>query len=156
ELTKEQPRLLFSFERPSMTDAAQRIAELRNELDAQNYRYYVLDEPSVQDSEHEHLFRELQAREAQHPELLTPDSPTQRVGGEALSAFGEVRHEVPMLSLGNAFEDEDLRVFDRGVQSGLGMAGGDLFGGGAEVQYSCEPKLDGLAVSLRYEKGLLV
>lgn len=139
-----------------MTDAAQRIAALRQELDAHNYRYYVLDEPSVPDAEYDRLFRELQALEAEHPELVTPDSPTQRVGGEALSAFGEVRHEVPMLSLGNAFEDEDLRAFDRSVQSGLGLSGGDLFGGGAEVEYSCEPKLDGLAVSLLYENGQLV
>lgn len=139
-----------------MTDAAQRISELRNELDAHNYRYYVLDEPSVPDAEYDRLFRELQALEAEHPELVTPDSPTQRVGGEALSAFGEVRHEVPMLSLGNAFEEDDLLAFDRSVQNGLGLSGGDLFGGGAEVEYSCEPKLDGLAVSLRYENGQLV
>ncbi|MFV3386496.1 NAD-dependent DNA ligase LigA [Pseudomonas sp. NY15364] len=139
-----------------MTDAAQRISELRNELDAHNYRYYVLDEPSVPDAEYDRLFRELQALEADHPELVTPESPTQRVGGEALSAFGEVRHEVPMLSLGNAFEEDDLRAFDRSVQNGLGVPGGDLFGGGAEIEYSCEPKLDGLAVSLRYENGQLV
>ncbi|MDH1624241.1 NAD-dependent DNA ligase LigA [Pseudomonas chengduensis] len=139
-----------------MTDAAQRISELRNELDAHNYRYYVLDEPSVPDSEYDRLFRELQALEAEHPELVTPESPTQRVGGEALSAFGEVRHEVPMLSLGNAFDEDDLRAFDRSVQNGLGVQGGDLFGGGAEIEYSCEPKLDGLAVSLRYENGQLV
>ena len=87
-----------------MKDSAQRILELRNELDAHNYRYYVLDEPSVPDAEYDRLFRELQALETEHPELVTPDSPTQRVGGEALSAFGQVRHEVPMLSLGNAFE----------------------------------------------------
>lgn len=139
-----------------MTDAAQRISELRNELDAHNYRYYVLDEPSVPDAEYDRLFRELQVLEAEHPELVTPESPTQRVGGEALSAFGEVRHEVPMLSLGNAFEEGDLLAFDRSVQNGLGLSGGDLFGGGAEVEYSCEPKLDGLAVSLRYENGQLV
>jgi DNA ligase (NAD+) len=111
----------------------------------------VLDEPSVPDAEYDRLFRELQALEAEHPQLVTAQSPTQRVGGEALgSAFGEVRHEVPMLSLGNAFEEDDLRAFDRSVQNGLSVQGGDLFGGGAEVEYSCEPKLDGLAVSLRY------
>ncbi|RMH86349.1 NAD-dependent DNA ligase LigA [Pseudomonas sp. AOB-7] len=137
-------------------NAAQRITELRNELDAHNYRYYVLDQPSIPDAEYDRLFRELQALEAEHPELVTPESPTQRVGGEALDAFGEVRHEIPMLSLGNAFEEDDLRAFDRSVRSGLGLAGGDLFGGGAEVEYSCEPKLDGLAVSLRYEHGQLV
>lgn len=136
-------------------NAAQRILALRAELDEHNYRYYVLDEPSVPDAEYDRLFRELQALEAEHPELVTPDSPTQRVGGEALSAFGEVRHEVPMLSLGNAFEEEDLLAFDRSVQSGLGLSGGDLFGGGTAVEYSCEPKLDGLAVSLLYRNGVL-
>lgn len=136
--------------------AAERIEQLRAELDAHNYRYHVLDEPSIPDAEYDRLFRELQALEAQYPELVTAQSPTQRVGAEALSAFGEVRHEVPMLSLGNAFEEEDLRAFDRSVQAGLGVQGGDLFGGGAEIHYSCEPKLDGLAVSLRYENGLLV
>ncbi|WP_346842138.1 NAD-dependent DNA ligase LigA [Metapseudomonas otitidis] len=136
-------------------NAAQRIQALRAELDEHNYRYYVLDEPSVPDAEYDRLFRELQALEAEHPELVTPDSPTQRVGGEALSAFGDVRHEVPMLSLGNAFEEEDLLAFDRSVQSGLGLSGGDLFGGGAAVEYSCEPKLDGLAVSLLYRNGVL-
>lgn len=136
-------------------NAAQRIQALRAELDEHNYRYYVLDEPSVPDAEYDRLFRELQVLEAEHPELVTPDSPTQRVGGEALSAFGEVRHEVPMLSLGNAFEEEDLLAFDRSVQSGLGLSGGDLFGGGAAVEYSCEPKLDGLAVSLLYRNGVL-
>lgn len=142
-----------------MTDIAPpaaRILELRAELDQHNYRYYVLDEPSIPDAEYDRLFRELQSLEAAHPELVTADSPTQRVGGAALSAFGEVRHEVPMLSLGNAFEEDDLRAFDRSVQSGLGLQGGDLFGGGAEVEYSCEPKLDGLAVSLLYENGQLV
>jgi len=139
-----------------MSDAAQRISTLRNELDAHNYRYYVLDEPSIPDAEYDRLFRELQALEAEHPELVTPESPTQRVGGEALGAFGEVRHEVPMLSLGNAFDDNDLLDFDRRVREGLNLPGGDLFGGGAEVAYSCEPKLDGLAVSLRYENGQLV
>ncbi len=136
--------------------AAERIAHLRSELDAHNYRYYVLDEPSIPDAEYDRLFRELQALEAEHPQLVTPESPTQRVGGEALSVFGEVRHEVPMLSLGNAFEEEELLAFDRSVQAGLGLQGGDLFGGGVAVEYSCEPKLDGLAVSLRYENGQLV
>ncbi|WP_343572981.1 NAD-dependent DNA ligase LigA [Pseudomonas sp.] len=143
-----------------MTDsqtAAERIAQLRSELDDHNYRYYVLDEPSVPDAEYDRLFRELKALETEHPELITPESPTQRVGGAAASAFGEVRHEVPMLSLGNAFEEQDLNDFDRRVREGLAdqLPSSDLFGGGAEVEYSCEPKLDGLAVSLLYENGLL-
>ena len=136
--------------------AETRILELRAELDQHNYRYYVLDEPSVPDAEYDRLFRELQALEAEHPELVTEDSPTQRVGGAALSAFTQVRHEVPMLSLGNAFEDTDLREFDRRVVEGLDLPEGDLFGGGAPVDYSCEPKLDGLAVSLLYRNGQLV
>ncbi|MCP8467219.1 NAD-dependent DNA ligase LigA [Pseudomonas sp. ZM23] len=143
-----------------MTDsqtAAERIAQLRSELDDHNYRYYVLDQPSVPDAEYDRLFRELKALEAEHPELITPESPTQRVGGAAASAFGEVRHEVPMLSLGNAFEEQDLSDFDRRVREGLAdqLPSSDLFGGGAEVEYSCEPKLDGLAVSLLYENGVL-
>ncbi|WP_371229088.1 NAD-dependent DNA ligase LigA [Pseudomonas sp. QE6] len=143
-----------------MTDsqtAAERIAQLRSELDDHNYRYYVLDEPSVPDAEYDRLFRELKSLETEHPELITPESPTQRVGGAAASAFGEVRHEVPMLSLGNAFEEQDLSDFDRRVREGLAdqLPSSDLFGGGAEVEYSCEPKLDGLAVSLLYENGLL-
>lgn len=136
--------------------AQTRILELRAELDQHNYRYYVLDEPSVPDAEYDRLFRELQALEAEHPELVTPDSPTQRVGGAALSAFTQVRHEVPMLSLGNAFDENDLREFDRRVVEGLDLPTGDLFGAGAAVDYSCEPKLDGLAVSLLYRDGLLV
>ncbi|QLF94486.1 NAD-dependent DNA ligase LigA [Pseudomonas sp. ABC1] len=136
--------------------AAERIAQLRSELDAHNYRYYVLDDPAVPDAEYDRLFNELKALEAEHPELVTPESPTQRVGGQALEAFGQVRHEVPMLSLGNAFEEQDLQDFDRRVREGLDLPGGDLFGDGVAVIYSCEPKLDGLAVSLLYENGQLV
>src|SRR3989338_7882834 len=142
-----------------MTDAsiaAQRIVHLRAELDGHNYRYHVLDEPSIPDVEYDRLFHELKALEVEYPELVTADSPTQRVGSLALSAFGEVKHEVPMLSLGNAFEEADLLDFDRRVREGLDLPAGDLFGGGAEVEYSCEPKLDGLAVSLLYRDGLLV
>jgi DNA ligase (NAD+) len=142
-----------------MTDAsiaAPRIAQLRAELDEHNYRYHVLDEPSVPDAEYDRLFHELKALEAEHPEWVTTDSPTQRVGSLALSAFGEVKHEVPMLSLGNAFEETDLLDFDRRVHEGLDLPAGDLFSANAGVEYSCEPKLDGLAVSLLYRDGLLV
>ncbi|ERO61285.1 NAD-dependent DNA ligase LigA [Pseudomonas piscis] len=139
-----------------MTAAETRILELRAELDLHNYRYHVLDEPSIPDAEYDRLFRELKALEAEHPELVTSDSPTQRVGSAALSAFTQVRHEIPMLSLGNAFEEVDMREFDRRVNEGLDLPSGDLFGGGAAVEYSCEPKLDGLAVSLLYQDGLLV
>ncbi|TDV67917.1 NAD-dependent DNA ligase LigA [Pseudomonas sp. LP_7_YM] len=139
-----------------MNVAEQRILELRSELDLHNYRYHVLDEPSIPDVEYDRLFHELKALEAQNPHLVTPDSPTQRVGSAALSAFTQVRHEIPMLSLGNAFEEIDMREFDRRVSEGLDLPVGDSLGDGAKVEYSCEPKLDGLAVSLLYQDGALV
>jgi DNA ligase (NAD+) len=112
-----------------MTAAKNRILELRAELDQHNYRYHVLDEPSIPDAEYDRLFHELKALEAANPELITSDSPTQRVGSVALTAFTQVRHEVPMLSLGNAFEESDMREFDRRVTEGLDLPVGDLFGG---------------------------
>jgi DNA ligase (NAD+) len=139
-----------------MNAAETRILELRAVLDQHNYRYHVLDEPSIPDVEYDRLFHELKALEAENPHLVTPDSPTQRVGSAALSAFTQVRHEIPMLSLGNAFEENDMREFDRRVTEGLDLPVGDLFGAGAKVEYSCEPKLDGLAVSLLYQDGALV
>ena len=139
-----------------MTAAHTRILELRAELDQHNYRYHVLDEPSIPDVEYDRLFHELKALEAERPDLVTPDSPTQRVGSAALTAFTQVRHEVPMLSLGNAFEETDMREFDRRVTEGLDLPVGDLLDTGARVEYSCEPKLDGLAVSLLYQHGALV
>ncbi|OCR21838.1 NAD-dependent DNA ligase LigA [Pseudomonas syringae] len=139
-----------------MKAAETRILELRAELDQHNYRYHVLDEPSIPDVEYDRLFHELKALEVENPHLVTPDSPTQRVGSAALSAFTQVRHEVPMLSLGNAFEENDMREFDRRVTEGLDLPVGDLLNEGAKVQYSCEPKLDGLAVSLLYRDGALV
>ncbi len=139
-----------------MNAAETRILELRAELDLHNYRYHVLDEPSIPDVEYDRLFHELKALEAENPHLITPDSPTQRVGNAALSAFTQVRHEIPMLSLGNAFEEADMQEFHRRVVEGLDLPSGDLFGGGATVEYSCEPKLDGLAVSLLYQNGALV
>jgi DNA ligase (NAD+) len=139
-----------------MKAAETRILELRAELDLHNYRYHVLDEPSIPDVEYDRLFHELKALEGENPHLVTPDSPTQRVGSAALSAFTQVRHEIPMLSLGNAFEEGDMREFDRRVTEGLDLPVGDLFGAGAKVEYSCEPKLDGLAVSLLYQNGALV
>jgi DNA ligase (NAD+) len=140
------------------THSAQRILDLRTELDGHNQRYYVLDQPSIPDAEYDRLFRELQALEAAHPDLISVDSPTQRVGGAPRAGFTEVRHEVPMLSLGNAFAEADMLDFDRRVREGLAddLPPGDLFGGGAEVEYVCEPKLDGLAVSLLYVEGQLV
>jgi DNA ligase (NAD+) len=139
-----------------MKAAETRILELRAELDQHNYRYHVLDEPSIPDVEYDRLFHELKALEAENPHLVTPDSPTQRVGSAALSAFTQVRHEIPMLSLGNAFEETDMLEFDRRVNEGLDLPTGDLLESPAKVEYSCEPKLDGLAVSLLYQNGALV
>ncbi|UDM48773.1 NAD-dependent DNA ligase LigA [Cupriavidus sp. MP-37] len=141
--------------------AASRVAWLRDELDRHNYQYYVLDAPTVPDAEYDALFSELLALELEHPELQTPDSPTQRVGGEPLSAFDSVRHRVPMLSLNNAFADDDVLNFDRRCAQGLGRSApaageADLFSAADAVEYACELKFDGLAMSLRYEDGRLV
>ncbi|MCD8505433.1 MAG: NAD-dependent DNA ligase LigA [Burkholderiaceae bacterium] len=131
-----------------------RAQELSELLEKHNYAYYVLDAPTVSDAEFDRLMRELQDLEAQYPELQTPDSPTQRVGGAALDAFDSVRHAVPMLSLGNAFDDGEVAAFDQRVSQTLRQAGQMPPSG--EVQYFCELKLDGLALSLRYENGVLV
>ena len=128
-------------------EVRERVERLRREIDYHNYRYYVLDDPEIPDAEYDRLMRELQRLEAEYPELVTPDSPTQRVGAKPAEGFAEVRHRVPMLSLDNAFSDEELDEFDRRVRERLGMQ---------EVVYSAEPKLDGLAISLRYEQGRLV
>jgi DNA ligase (NAD+) len=122
-------------------------AELREQINYHNYRYYVLDNPVITDAEFDRLFRQLQALEAEYPELVTPDSPTQRVGAAPLKEFGEVRHEVPMLSLANAFSEEELDDFDRRVRERLGRE--------QAVEYAAEPKLDGLAITLIYRDGVL-
>ena len=128
-------------------EPGQRAEKLREQIDYHNYRYYVLDDPQIPDAEYDRLLRELQALEAKHPELITPDSPTQRVGAQPLAAFGEVRHEVPMLSLDNAFDDDELTDFDRRARERLKVE---------RIDYTAEPKLDGLAVSLLYENGVLL
>lgn len=124
-----------------------RAAVLRARLHEANHRYYVLDAPMLADAEYDALFRELQAIEAAHPECRVPDSPTQRVGAAPASRFAPARHSQPMLSLGNAFSDEELIAFDRRVREGLATV---------SVRYVAEPKLDGLAVNLRYQEGRLV
>ncbi|WP_085521066.1 NAD-dependent DNA ligase LigA [Tuberibacillus sp. Marseille-P3662] len=124
-----------------VTDRAKTLQEL---LKQYGYEYHTLDEPSVPDAEYDQLMQELLQLEEQYPELKTPDSPTQRVGGEPLDAFRKVNHRIPMLSLGNAFNEQDLRDFDRRVRQGVGD----------DVTYVCELKIDGLAVSLSYEDGL--
>ena len=126
---------------------ARRVEQLREQIRFHNYRYYVLDDPQVPDAEYDRLLGELQALEAEHPELVSADSPTQRVGAKPLSAFGEVKHEVPMLSLDNAFDDDEVGEFDRRVREKLEIEA---------VDYTAEPKLDGLAVSLLYDDGVLV
>ena len=130
-----------------MPSPAARIDELRRTLDDANYRYYVLDDPSMPDAEYDRRLRELEALEAEHPELASEDSPTQRVGIAPTGAFAEVRHAMPMLSLGNAFEDEEVADFVRRI--------GQALDEDAPV-FSVEPKLDGLAISLRYEDGRFV
>jgi DNA ligase (NAD+) len=122
----------------------ERARRLRAAIEQHNRLYYVEDAPEITDAEYDALFRELQALEAEHPELRSADSPTQRVGGAPLAEFGEVRHRTPMLSISNAFEEEDVRAFDRRVCQALGTE---------RVQYATEPKLDGLAVSLVYRDG---
>ncbi|WP_040501930.1 NAD-dependent DNA ligase LigA [Herbaspirillum sp. YR522] len=125
-----------------------RARQLRAELNGHNHAYYVLDQPSIPDAEYDRLFQELQALETAHPELVSPDSPTQRVGGAPLPQFDPVRHDVPMLSLGNGFADDDIVAFDKRVQDGLESL--------QQVRYATELKFDGLAISLRYVDGVLV
>jgi DNA ligase (NAD+) len=128
-------------------EARARAAALREAIEHHNHQYYALDAPLVSDAEYDALFRELQALEADHPELVTPQSPTQRVGTAPQEQFRQVRHRVPMLSLGNAFEPEEVVAFDRRVREGLGQD---------EVEYAAEPKFDGLAISLTYVDGVFV
>ncbi len=126
-----------------------RVAQLHELLHDHSHRYYVLDNPSISDAEYDDMFRELQSLEAQFPDLQTPDSPTQRVGAPPLDGFDSVQHAIPMLSLGNAFSQDELNEFDRRVRERLEREGD-------EVIYVAEPKLDGLAISLRYEHGVFV
>jgi DNA ligase (NAD+) len=132
-------------------DIAARIEALREQIRYHNYRYHVLDDPEVPDSEYDRIVQELQALEAEHPHLITPDSPTQRVGAEPVAAFGTVKHRLPMLSLENAFSEQELLDFDRRIRDKL-----EIGETGPPVSYAAEPKLDGAAVSLLYERGLLV
>jgi DNA ligase (NAD+) len=125
----------------------QRARKLREALERHNRLYYLEDAPEITDAEYDALFRELQSLESEHPELRSPDSPTQRVGGAPLAEFGDVRHRTSMLSIANAFDEEEVRAFDRRVSQALGAPG---------VQYATEPKLDGLAVSLVYRDGAFV
>ena len=129
-----------------MRDVERRLEELRREVSRHEYLYHVLDQPELTDAQYDALYRELAGLEAEHPDLVTPDSPTQRVGGEPSGQFVKVQHRRPMLSLQNAFEEEEIRAWDKRVRS----VAGD------EVTYVCELKIDGLAMSLTYRDGRLV
>ncbi|KJF89790.1 NAD-dependent DNA ligase LigA [Photobacterium leiognathi] len=129
-------------------DLQQELFTLREQLDYHGHRYYVEDNPEIPDAEYDRMMQQLLKIEADHPEWVTVDSPSQRVGGTALEGFTQVKHEIAMLSLDNAFNDDDLRAFQKRLQ--------DRLRSGSELSYCCEPKLDGLAVSLMYENGVLV
>ena len=122
-----------------------RVQELRSNIDRWNYEYFVLDRPSVPDAEFDEAVRELRRIETEHPELQTPDSPTQRVGSAPQSAFGKIVHPVPMLSLSNVYNEDELRAWAQRASK---------FAGGAELGFVAEPKIDGLAVALTYEGGV--
>jgi DNA ligase (NAD+) len=128
-------------------DVRGRVAALREEIERHNHQYYALDAPLVSDADYDALFRELQELEEKFPELVVPESPTQRIGTQPQAEFGDVRHRLPMLSLGNAFDNEDVVAFDRRVREALGVE---------QVEYAAEPKFDGLAISLTYADGVFV
>jgi len=132
----------------TLESSRRRAAQLRRDIEYHNYRYYILDDPEIPDAEWDRLLQELRALESEHPEFVTADSPTQRVGATPTDEFAEVRHRVPMLSLDNAFTEDDLRAFDRRVRERVGTT--------EEIEYSAEPKLDGLAISVTYENGVFV
>ena len=131
-----------------MESNEQKLTELRTTLRHHEYLYHVMDTPEIPDAEYDRLMRELRELEAQYPELITPDSPTQRVGAAPLASFSQIRHEVPMLSLDNVFDEESFLAFNKRVQDRLKNTD--------NLTYCCELKLDGLAVSILYENGLLV
>jgi len=132
----------------SSTELFKQIQQLRQQIDEHNYQYYVLDNPSIPDIEYDRLFKQLQELEAKHPEYITSASPTQRVGAAPLKEFSPVQHEIPMLSLENAFTEADVMAFDKRIRQRLDTE--------KPIEYTCEPKVDGVAVSLRYEQGILI
>jgi DNA ligase (NAD+) len=132
----------------NIDEARRQISEIRDEINHHNYRYYVLDDPQVTDQHYDQLMRSLQALEAKYPELITPDSPTQRVGAEVSQKFATVEHKVPMLSLDNAFNRDEMETFHQRLQDMLEMSN--------DLEFCVEPKLDGLAVSLIYQHGKLI
>ena len=129
-----------------LQEAQKRVEELRQELEKHNYHYYVLDAPLISDAQYDKLLQELVALEKEFPQLITPDSPSQRVGGEPLDIFQTYHHRFPLLSLNNAFNAQDLRDFHRRITNGVGK----------EVKNVVEAKIDGLSIALIYEDGLLI
>src|SRR5512147_736802 len=129
-----------------LKDVSARIEKLREEIRHHEHRYYVLDDPEISDAEYDRLVNELKALEAEQPELVTPDSPTQRVGGKPREGFVKVRHSSPMLSLDNTYNEEELRNWERRVHE---------LSGRKDVEYLCELKLDGMSLALQYEGGKL-
>src|SRR5688572_21646229 len=132
---------------PTTSAIEKRVAKLRDELNHHNHLYYIEAKPEVSDREYDRLMQELIDFERQHPELLTPDSPTQRVGGDVQTALKPVRHAVPMMSIDNTYNEDEVRAFDERVRKMLD---------GAQAAYVLEPKIDGTSISLRYETGQLV
>src|SRR5262245_29384382 len=131
---------------PATASPEKKILELRDLIRHHEYRYYVLDDPEISDAEFDKLMNELKRIEAEHPELITPDSPTQRVGGKPREGFVKAPHSSPMLSLDNAYSEEELRAWERRVHE---------LSGRQDVEYVCELKLDGMSLAVRYEDGHL-
>ena len=127
------------------SEVKKQLEKLRKEINYHNYKYYVENNPVIADYEYDMLLKKLEALEAQHPNLITADSPTQRIGGEPLKGFATVEHTIPMLSLDNAYSYDELREFDERVKKNAGP-----------VDYVCEPKIDGVSIALLYEKGVFV
>jgi len=138
----------LSLEVEMSNTVLEQIQTLRSKLEDFNYQYYVLDNPTVPDAEYDRVMKELKKLEAEHPEFLTADSPSQKVGGQALNKFDQVTHAIPMLSLDNAFDEADFTAFNRRLKERLVISD--------DIAFCCEPKLDGLAVSIIYEQGVLV
>ena len=135
-------------ETPPAENVVELVGSLRQQINHHNHQYHTLDQPRISDAEFDRLFRDLNALEQEHPDLVSDDSPTQRIGSVPLSTFSQVQHELPMLSLDNAFGEDDMRDFDRRVKTRLELP--------TTIGYDCEPKIDGVAVSLLYENGSLV
>ena len=131
-----------------MSTPADRVKELREIIEQHNNNYYILDDPDISDGEYDTLFRELETLEAEHSQLITADSPTQRVGAEPLAEFSTIQHRLPMLSLANAMNTEELLAFDERIKKRLGTEN--------SIEYMAEPKLDGLGIELVYEQGVMI